>query len=213
MWQAPDPEDDEDVLEVDHQQPDKEMKPLSAWFLAPDDGKCLAQTGASKRCSIARCVGSMYCKQHTNDEKAQKALFETMKDKMEKARLQWMDRATRQDEDMEKALRISLEENKVRRLHFASLQGKLGKRGCTLVEVPRDGNCQFTALLGVLPDMNITHMELRPMVVQWLDERRYVFEGFSVGFRGFSQYLEYMSNARKWEEMVPHFDIPICFLF
>ena len=75
MWQAPDPEDDEDVLEVDHQQPDKETKPLSAWFLAPDDGNCLAQTGASKRCSIARCVGSMYCKQHTNSEKAQKVLF------------------------------------------------------------------------------------------------------------------------------------------
>ena len=120
------------------------------------------------------------------------------------AQRQW--RRVGKDDEFEgeaEAVRLSLDEDRGRQRKLAILKGRLAERHLVLKPVEPDGNCQFHALVEVLPDLRYTHVQLRKMAVDYLRKQagdfvEFLETGPQARFRGFHQYLQYIAQPKKW---------------
>ena len=175
--------------------------------MAPDDHQCVARTSIGGRCKSKRVEGYTVCQLHKNrleSPEAQEAWLKTLTKRLQSDEKMWRRIGDQEDEQLEKAMRASLEEDRPRQARLTVLKGRLARRGLALKRVKPDGNCQFDAVLEMVDDLGVDHEKLREMVHDYLAEREEVFGKFldtgsdGARFRGYKQYLKYIGTPKKW---------------
>ena len=164
----------------------------------PSNKQCAARMGKKKasRCSKPATSG-LYCKAHRASSRSARSL----RDQMSK----WhrlIDSATSQfekdvDEAIARSLKDSKEYQRQLRRSYAMLAPRLRNRGLQRMEIQRDGNCQFEALVqsGILP---VSHRELRAQVCNYISTLPEFFGDYWDGWDNFEDYVKHMRENAAW---------------
>jgi len=202
-------------FEVVHVKPTVEDGEVKKYVsVAPVDGKCMAQTMLGKRCENIRTKGCRFCKNH-------KKYFETgrgnnviakddqLRLRAAAAKKQWERFSSpREKEDFERAVRNSLVESKEDGEKAAKLRQRLLHPDqfhktvpLEVVGIHTDGNCQFHALVEMLPEMGFTHDESRAFAIQCIEDHKEHFQHFFADDT-LQGYLEYKAQDGEWGDGV-----------